>query len=214
MTTLTETRSAASGGGGRFFLAVTLALWFALAALAIDAGLMQNTPGQPPLPLVVAAGVPLLIYFVLYRASSAFRNYVLAADLRLITILQSWRVAGVMFLGLYAYDVLPGLFALPAGIGDMAVGVTAPIIALTLLARPGYATSAGFAFWNWLGIFDFIVAFATGTLAAGIVPGLVGEITSAPVTMWPLALIPAYLVPLFATLHITALIKARALKRG
>ncbi len=216
MTTLTQTQpqSGTAGGGARLFLAATIALWFALVALAIDAGLTQNAPGQPPLPLVAAVAIPLAIYFLLYRASSAFRNYVLSADLRLLTIVQSWRVAGVLFLGMYAYDVLPGLFALPAGIGDMAVGITAPVIALTLLARPGYGASRAFILWNWLGIFDFVVAFTTGTLAAGVVPGLVTEITSAPVTQWPLALIPAFLVPLFATLHITALIKARALARG
>ncbi len=218
MTTLTQTRSpsrpGAASGGSRLFLAATISLWFALVALAIDAGLTQNAPGQPPLPLVAAVAIPLAIYFLLYRASSAFRNYVLSADLRLLTIVQSWRVAGVMFLGLYAYDLLPGLFALPAGIGDMAIGITAPVIALTLLARPDYAASRGFVLWNWLGIFDFVVAFTAGTLAAGVVPGLVTEITSAPVTMWPLALIPAFLVPLFAILHITALIKARALARG
>jgi hypothetical protein len=219
MTTLTQNQvqtdpHPGADTGSRLFLAATLALWFAIVALAIDAGLMQNAPGQPPLPLIVAVAVPLLIYLLLYRASASFRNYVLSADLRLLTILQSWRVAGVMFLGLYAYDLLPGLFALPAGIGDMAVGITAPIIALTLLARPDYGASRGFVLWNWLGIFDFIVAFTAGTLAAGVMPGLVSEITSAPVTMWPLALIPTFLVPLFATLHITALIKARALARG
>ncbi len=217
MTTLTQDQSrphpATSSGGGRLILAATLALWFALVALAIDAGLTQNAPGQPPLPLVVAVAVPLSIYFLLYRVSSAFRNYVLTADLRLLTILQSWRVAGVIFLGLYAFDLLPGLFALPAGIGDMAVGVTAPIVVLALLARPDYAASRGFVLWNWLGIADFIVAFTTGTLAAGIVPGLVGEITTSPVTMWPVALIPGFLVPLFAMLHITALIQARAARR-
>ncbi|MHA1569709.1 MAG: hypothetical protein ACTSXZ_09570 [Alphaproteobacteria bacterium] len=214
MTALTQSHSAATAGvGSRLFLAAALSLWFALVALAIDADLLRNPPGQPPLPLIVAVAIPLSIYFLLYRASSAFRNYVLSADLRLITILQSWRVAGVLFLGLYAYDVLPGLFALPAGIGDMAVGITAPVMALTLLARPGYAASRGFVLWNWLGIVDFIVAFTAGTLAAGVVPGLVGEVTSAPVTMWPLALIPAFLVPLFATLHITALIQARAARR-
>ena len=217
MTTLTQTQSHphpdTASGGSRLFLAATLVLWFALVALAIDAGLTQNAPGQPPLPLIVAVAIPLSIYFLLYRASSAFRNYVLSADLRLLTIVQSWRVVGVLFLGLYAYDLLPGLFALPAGIGDMAVGITAPIVALALLARPDYAASRGFVLWNWLGIVDFIVAFTAGTLAAGVVPGLAAEITSAPVTMWPLALIPGFLVPLFAILHITALIRARAARR-
>lgn len=213
MTALAQPHPAAVGSS-RLVLAIVLATWFAAAGYAADSGLLQNPPGQPPLPLMVAAGVPLLIYFLLYRASASFRAYVLAADIRLITILQAWRVAGVMFLGLYAYDVLPGLFALPAGIGDLAVGITAPVVAMLLLTRPDYAASRAFVVWNWLGIFDFIVAFTAGTLAAGVVPGLVGEITSAPLTVWPLGMVPGFLVPLFAMLHITALLQIRATARG
>ena len=34
-----------------------------------------------------------------------------------LTTLQLWRVIGFAFLALYAFDTLPGLFALPAGWG-------------------------------------------------------------------------------------------------
>ncbi len=61
MSTLTQTQSqsATASGGSRLFLAATLAVWFSLVALAIDAGLTQNAPGQPPLPLVAAVAIPL-----------------------------------------------------------------------------------------------------------------------------------------------------------
>ena len=37
-----------------------------------------------------------------------------------------------MFVVLYGFGILPGVFALPAGLGDMAIGATAPFIAWKL----------------------------------------------------------------------------------
>jgi hypothetical protein len=51
---------------------------------------------------------------------------VLSLDIRLIVGMQAWRWAGLDFLSLYVHKVLPAVFALPAGLGDMAIGVTAP----------------------------------------------------------------------------------------
>jgi hypothetical protein len=48
-------------------------------------------------------------------------------------------------------------------------------------------------------------------MSSGIIPGLAGEITTAPMAQLPLVLIPAYLVPLFVMLHLAALAQARRL---
>src|SRR5262249_44584082 len=58
----------------------------------------------------------------------------------------------------YAWRVLPGLFAFPAGFGDMATGVTAPWIVLGLVRNPSFAASRRYVIWNILGILDFVVA--------------------------------------------------------
>jgi fatty acid desaturase len=68
-----------------------------------------------------------------------------------------------------------------------------------------------FVVWNLLGMLDLIVAVSTGTLSSGIVPGLAGGITTAPMVQLPLVLIPAYLVPLFFMFHLTALFQSRRL---
>ena len=53
-----------------------------------------------------------------YWFSSAFRAFVLGLDLRLATAIQAWRFAGLGFIALYTYGVLPGMSAWPAGLGD------------------------------------------------------------------------------------------------
>jgi hypothetical protein len=120
---------------------------------------------------------------------------------------QSWRVVGASFLYLYAFSVVPAIFAFPAGWGDIAIGVTAPFYAFALISGKGFSKRA-FATWNVLGIFDLAVAATLGALAAPGPQGiLAGEITTEAVSMLPLSLIPTFLMPLFTILHIAALIK-------
>jgi hypothetical protein len=49
---------------------------------------------------------------------------------------QLYRVLGAIFLILYAADKMPGLFAWPAGIGDIIVGLLAPVVALAYARDP------------------------------------------------------------------------------
>ena len=70
---------------------------------------------------------------------------------------------------------------------------------------------------NILGIIDFVVAVSTATLSSGAFPGisgLIGNVTTSPMTRLPLVLIPAFMVPLFTMLHLTALFQVRQLARA
>jgi hypothetical protein len=197
-------------------LSVTLVLtaWFLLVVSLGTAGAFVARPGTPPLGMAIGVGAPLLLFFAWLRLSQSFRDFVLSLDLRLIAGIQAWRWAGLGFLSLYAYNVLPGIFALPAGLGDMAIGFTAPWIILSLVRRPDFATSAAFIRWNVLGILDLVVALTIGTLTAALSTGAPGEITTGPMATLPLLLIPAFLVPVFLMLHTTALMQSRLIIRG
>ena len=186
-----------------------LAVWLAIALFAVLAGWLRAPAGQPPLAVAVAAGAPILIFLGLYASSRALREFVLGLDPRLLAAMQGWRVLGGMFLVLYAFGLLPGLFAFPAGLGDVAIGVTAPWVVLALIRRPEFLASRGFIVWNLLGIFDFVVAVGAGVMASGVVPAFASGLTTAAMNAWPLAMIPGFLVPLFAILHLIAIFQAR-----
>ena len=185
---------------------VALPAWCAVVLGLGAAGAFVGAPGRPPLALVAGALLPLAIFVAAYRGSRAFHDFVLAADLRLVAALQAWRWAGLGFLSLWAYGVLPGLFAWTAGLGDMAVGFAAPWIVLALARDRTFAGSRRFALFHWLGILDLTVALSLGGLSAVL---LRGSVTTAPMAQLPLILIPAFMVPLFLMLHITALLQAR-----
>lgn len=195
----------------RLMIWCVLVLWFVAVFLAGAAGALSRPPGTPPLPILIGATVPLIVFFVAYWVWPSFHIFVLSINLPLATAIQGWRAGGLAFLALHTYGLLPGVFAWPAGLGDIAIGVTAPWIVLTLIRRPGFVTSRVFVAWNWLGILDLVTAVTVGGLSSALASGAAGEVTTAPMARLPLVLIPAYLVPLFIMLHATALFQARRL---
>lgn len=189
-------------------IGIALLAWLGAVVLLGATGIYLGRPGQPPLAIFASAVVPLILFALAWRASAAFRDFLLAVDVRFIVAVQAWRFAGFGFIALYTSNVLPGLFAWPAGLGDMAIGMAAPFWIVTLIKSPEAIASRGFRLWNTLGILDFVVAFTTATicamtLAADTAPSILG------MGKLPLALIPTFVVPLFAMLHIVALMQAK-----
>lgn len=193
---------------GAFVTTLFLA-WGALVIVLGARGAFVTTPGAPPLGLLIGLVVPLAVFLVGYAANRALREFILSADLRFIVGMQAWRWAGFGFLTLYTYRVLPGIFAWPAGLGDMAIGVTAPFVLMALLRRPSFAGSRSFVAWNISGILDLTVAVSIGALVPLVAPSLYGSVSTTSMTQLPLVLIPTYLVPMFLILHLTALFQAR-----
>ena len=118
-------------------LAVGLAAAFAVAAAIGTTGALTAEPGPVFRPVLLAIFIPVIGLVIAFGALPRFRHWVLGLDLRMLTLFQAWRVIGFGFLPLYAYGVLPGLFAWPAGLGDVAVGLAAPFVAARLARDPG-----------------------------------------------------------------------------
>jgi hypothetical protein len=188
---------------------VVLAIWFAVIFLLGALGTFPRPPGTPPIPILLGATIPVVVFLLAYWGSARFRAFVLALDLPLAAAIQAWRAGGLGFLALYAHGVLPGAFAWPAGLGDIAIGATAPWVVLALIRRPGFVGSPVFVVWNLLGILDLVVAITTGALSSMLASSAPGAVTTGPMAQLPLLLIPAYLVPLFVMLHLAALFQAR-----
>jgi hypothetical protein len=179
-----------------------LGAWFVFSLGASGLHLYRTGPNDPPLPLGLAALTPIVLFLAWFVSSARFRQFALSLSPRVLTFIQSWRIAGFTFLALAAYGILPGLFALPAGWGDIAIGATAPLVALRLVT-PGHRKS--FILWQLLGITDLVTAVSLGTLARVLVPH--GVATSS-MTVLPMSLIPTFAVPLFLILHIICIAQA------
>lgn len=121
---------------------------------------------------------------------------------------QIYRALGVIFLVLLSQGRLPAVFAVPAGIGDVAIGVTAPIVAVLVLRRASYGCLAALA-WNVLGILDLVAAVALGFLSSPGIQWLASASPNTLITQYPLVLIPLFHVPLAVLLHVVSLQQLR-----
>ena len=184
--------------GGRLPGAVTyvvLAIWFGVVMTAIVAGVFAGG-GASRLALPASVAIPIAVVAIVYRASPRFRHYLLALDLRLVLTAQLWRVIGIAFLFALAFDQLPAGFAVPAGVGDIATGIAAFGVVLAL--SNGSLTRRRLYAFTALGVGDFLVAFATGL-----------SLEPPTLNAWPLAIFPTIMVPLFAVLHLVAVLQSR-----
>lgn len=179
-----------------------LGAWFGFSLAASALHLYKTGPDQAPLPVGVSALIPITLFLVSFATLRQFREFALSLNPRVLTIVQSWRVAGFVFLVLAAYGILPKLFALPAGWGDIIIGATASLVALNLASA---AHRRSFIVWQVMGIADLVMAVLLGTLARVIDPH--GVPTSA-MTVLPLSLIPTFAVPLFLVLHMICIAQA------
>jgi hypothetical protein len=167
--------------------------------------------GGPPIGIGLALGLPLLAFALDRRFGGPLGRGLAQLDLPTLIALQTFRVGGLFFLIAWWGGTLPGGFALPAGLGDIAVGIAAPFVAAAVAARRPGARALALA-WNVAGLLDLAVAVTEGVTHTGSSFGVfAGPITTDALGRYPFSLIPTFFVPLAIMLHVTAL---RRLGRG
>ena len=145
--------------------ACLIAVWFVFALSASALHVFKTD--LLPVALGLAVTIPIVAFLLWFATSAAFRQFALPLNPRTLTFVQSWRIAGFTFLVLYAAGILPGVFAWPAGLGDIAIGATAPLVAIKL---GNFNHRRGFIFWQILGISDLAMAVTLGTIAGSSPP--------------------------------------------
>ncbi len=197
------------------FIVLIVALWLLAIVLGGTAGVFEPGPSSPPLPLLVALAAPIGIFTLAYALSPRFRDFILSLDLRLLTAIQCWRVIGGMFVFLWAFGLRPALFAFPAGLGDVAVGVAAVFVLRAMIdGAPDWRRKV--LLLNLGGLLDFVGAVGTGVLTSDTALGLLaGENADQWASMgsMPLSLIPTFAVPMWTILHLISLLQLRELAR-
>lgn len=196
MTAITATHPPAGRPG---WLLPGVASWTLLTVVLAWNGEFDRTVGPIPLALILGLVLPVLIYLVLRRTHAALREWLDGLDLALLVSLHAWRTVGLVFLVLAWFGLLHPAFAWPAGAGDAIVAVWATVLAHRM--RGGGVSTRQLRAWNSAGLLDFAVAVSVGVLLRpGL--GLVEPPGTHVMGQFPLALIPAWLVPLFVILHL------------
>jgi hypothetical protein len=184
--------------------------WLLASGLLARAGVYHQASGQAAPWFGVAVAGTLLVLLAATRIRVVARILAAPGTPARLALPHTLRVVGVTFLLVMAQGHLPAVFALPAGLGDIAAGLAAPSVAIRL-AQGGRIRAVWF---NLFGILDLVVALTIGFLA-GLGPWRPLEVTPStePLSLLPLALVPTVAVPLSLALHLVSLRRLHAAAR-
>jgi hypothetical protein len=180
-------------------VAVVLILWLATAWTLASQGVSDPVPGAQTAMASRMIVAPTLVFvaaaLTILMRSKTIASAIDAAPLWWLVAYQGYRVAGVIFLRLWAQGFLPDFFALPAGIGDMLTGALATCAAIALARDLPWAPRFAYAV-NIFGIVDLVNA-----VTLGVVSTTIAGSGASPLLMYPLAMVPTFGVPLAFIIH-------------
>ena len=194
----------------RVWVGAALTAWFCLIVAAGATGALAHPIG-PGIP-GVGAGVliPTTLLTLLVLGTARGRGLVRRVPMAALVGVHSVRILGITFVLLYWAKRLPAPFAPAAGWGDVAVGLLAVPLALMLLRNEAATPKGWIAAWNVLGLTDLVVAVTLGaTSSPGPIRLFYGEPSSAIMANLPWILIPCFLVPSLAFLHLCTFYRLR-----
>ena len=175
--------------------------WFFAAVFAGQRRLLQRPPA--PAAQLILFGLTAVLLFAYFRLKP-LRDWIDRIDLRSIVLMHASRLVGIYFLLLYRDGALPYAFAVPGGIGDIVVAVSALLIVFLPL---GYERRSRFiTIWNVVGFTDIVLVIFTAVRLNLTAPWSVRALTQLP-----LCLLPTFLVPLIVATHVVIFVRvARA----
>ena len=183
---------------------IPFTLWATAAwTAAIDGAFRAGASSLPLLPaamlLPVIVGAPVLLM------SKRIGQLLDAMPATWLIALQLYRIFGSQWLAYWLGGSLPGLWALPAGTGDVLTGLFAIPAAIAVASGTAEGRRAAIL-WNVLGLADFAVAITLGMIMS---PGpfqlIIPQGPSMAVDSFPNVLTPAFVVPSSILLHALSL---------
>jgi hypothetical protein len=183
---------------------IPFTLWLAFVWGAAINGVFRG--GVVPVPLTpLAIFLPVIIGVPILLRSRRIGQVLDAMPASWLVALQVYRVLGSAFLIGWALGAVPGIFALPAGIGDVIAGLLALPAAIAVAAGTIEGRKAAIA-WNIFGLLDFTVAISLGLATSpGPLQLIVPSIPNTTAGIYPTVMIPAFAVPTSILLHAVSL---------
>lgn len=181
-------------------------------ALAVN-GFFRPAVKAPNLPLVpLAIVVPVVAGAALINRSQRIGALLDAMPVSWLIGLQLYRILGITFVANWILGVIPGAFALPAGIGDVIVGALALPTASLASSNTPAARSAAIA-WNFLGMADLALAITMGILTFPTRFQLFGlDHPNVQLGTYPMVMIPTFAVPSSILFHLLSIRQIRRLE--
>lgn len=175
-----------------FNFTILFSVWLVVAAAIGSSGMLRALP-RPALQIIIIGLTAILL--ISYWSWRAFRGFVRGLPIRTLILMHVTRLIGIYFLLLHKQGKLPWAFAVPGGLGDIAIAASAVgICCLPLGTNLGRRAAL---VWNALGLIDILCVVATAAVLGARDP-----MSMLALTIPPLALLPTFLVPLIIASHV------------
>jgi hypothetical protein len=184
-----------------------LAAWFLFLAMTTVSGLYLEARG----PRFLLYGVPALLTVLLLSRAQWLREAMRGTPWWWIPALQTLRVGGGSSLfAAWALGLAPWSMVLPAGVGDILVGLSAAAVAAALFRHWRGARLLAVV-WNVLGLLDILhTLFRAVASAPGPQRLFFDEPANTIPAVFPLVYLPGFVVPLTILLHLLSLQQLRS----
>ena len=193
---------------------VPFTLWAAVAWSAAINGVFRAGASPLPLLLPLAIFLPVIIGAPLLLLSKRVGQVLDALPASWLIALQVYRVFVSVFLAGALRGVVPAVFGLPAGIGDVLTGLFAVPAAIAVATGTAEGRKATIV-WNIFGLADFAVAITLGMITSpGPLQLIVPTVPSIGAGAYPNVLTPAFVVPSSILLHALSLRQLRRRSRA
>jgi hypothetical protein len=177
-------------------VAALLLGWLAVALLIGAVGWFRDA--SAPAVAITVWSLTLIVLVSVWKVS-LLREWTANTSLRRLILFHITRFVGIYFLLLYQRHLLPYDFAVPGGVGDTCIAVTALILSVS---RQLYDSRLLVLVWNSFGLFDIVLVVMTALRL-----GLQDWQSMAALRELPLSLLPTFLVPLIIVSHILIFIR-------
>ncbi len=179
-------------GRGTGAATAVLLVWLAAAAAVGLSGVLGKLHGPWLQVILIALTVVSIALWKLWKSAGKLVSG-LSVDVLVAFHLPRLLIGGA-FLALMYAGKLPRSFAMPAGIGDVVVGV---LCVVGLLARPRLRRRRVLWWWNVLGLLDILAVVVEGLVAGMHDPESMGLMAK-----FPLSMLPTWYVPLVIVTHL------------
>lgn len=170
-----------------------------------------DTVMLPP-KIVLTTTLPLAIGVTMIYNTDVCRKANRILNLNDLVTIHVFRLIGSTFIILFFYDLLPPVFALFAGIGDILTAISSIFVAKAIQNKKSYAKKLTYI-WNTFGLVDIIITSAMAIIFTKI--SIDNHVQGVEfLAEFPFCFIPAFAPPTITFLHLLVFRKLKWLKKG
>ncbi|MDP2524838.1 hypothetical protein [Maribacter dokdonensis] len=165
-----------------------------------------------PPKIVLTTTLPLAILVTIIYSTTVCKKANAILNLDDLVKVHIFRLIGSTFIILFLYDLLPPVFALFAGIGDLITAISSVFVAKAIRNKKNYARKLTYV-WNTFGLVDILITSAMAIVFTKI--SIDNNIQGVEfLAEFPFCFIPAFAPPTIIFLHLLVFRKLSWLKKA